>query len=89
MLFIIHFKQSSFWPTADAQPMSNDLVHTMQHCHRDHGIHIERGGDTGMSFLYNGFTNRTSCIRNQCRKTTALSCHRYLINTGVKKMNYI
>ncbi len=27
--------------------------------------------------------NRTTCIRHQCRKTTVLSCHRCLINTGV------
>jgi hypothetical protein len=31
--------------------------------------------------------NRTSCIRQQFRKTTVLSCHRCLINTGVEKMN--
>ncbi len=29
--------------------------------------------------------NRTVWIRQQCRKTTVLSCHRCLINTGVKK----
>ena len=33
--------------------------------------------------------NRAAHIRHQCRKTTVLSCHRCLINTGVKKMNYI
>ncbi len=33
--------------------------------------------------------NRTARIRHQCRKTTALSCHRSLINTGVEKMNCI
>jgi hypothetical protein len=31
--------------------------------------------------------NRTAHIRHQSRKTTVLSCHRYLINTGVEKMN--
>jgi hypothetical protein len=29
--------------------------------------------------------NRTARIRHRCRKTTVLSCHRCLINTGVKK----
>jgi hypothetical protein len=28
-------------------------------------------------------------IKHQCRKTTVLSCHRCLINTGVEKMNNI
>jgi hypothetical protein len=31
--------------------------------------------------------NRTEHIRQQCRKTTVLSCHRCLINTGIVKMN--
>ncbi len=31
------------------------------------------------------FCNRTTLIRHQCKKTTGLSCHRYLINTGVEK----
>jgi hypothetical protein len=29
--------------------------------------------------------NRTACIRHQCKKATALSCHRCLINSGVEK----
>jgi hypothetical protein len=29
--------------------------------------------------------NTITHIRHQCRKTTGLSCHRYLINTGVEK----
>ncbi len=29
--------------------------------------------------------NGTACIRQQCRKTAVLSCHRCLINTGVEK----
>jgi len=33
--------------------------------------------------------NGTVRIRHQCRKTTVLSCHRCLINTGVEKMNFI
>jgi hypothetical protein len=28
-------------------------------------------------------------IRHQCRKIAVLSCHRFLINSGVEKMNYI
>jgi hypothetical protein len=35
------------------------------------------------------FINRTAHIRRQCRKTTVLSCHRCLINSGVEKMNYL
>jgi hypothetical protein len=31
--------------------------------------------------------NRTAHIRHQWRKVTALSGHRWLINTGVEKMN--
>jgi hypothetical protein len=34
-------------------------------------------------------TNGTAHIRHRCRKTTALSCHSYLIKTGVEKMNNI
>jgi hypothetical protein len=33
--------------------------------------------------------NRIAHIRHQFRKAIALSCHRCLINTGVKKMIYI
>jgi hypothetical protein len=33
--------------------------------------------------------NRKEHIGHQCRKTTVLSCHGYLIKTGVEKMNYI
>jgi hypothetical protein len=31
------------------------------------------------------FGNRKAHIRQQCRETIVLSCHRYLINTSVKK----
>jgi hypothetical protein len=34
---------------------------------------------------YNGIAH----IRHLCRKTAALSCHRFLINYGVEKMNNI
>ena len=33
--------------------------------------------------------NRRARIRHRCRKTTAISGHRCLINTGVEKMNNI
>jgi len=33
--------------------------------------------------------DKTGHVRHQFRKTTALSCHICLINTGVEKMNYI
>ncbi len=39
-------------------------------------------------FEWNNF-NRQACIRHLCRKTTVLSCHRLIINTGVEKMNKI
>ncbi len=31
--------------------------------------------------------NGTEQIRHQCRETVVLSCHRFLINSGVEKMN--
>ena len=34
-------------------------------------------------------SNGTACIRHQCRKTDVLSCHRFLINSGVEKMKKI
>ncbi len=34
-------------------------------------------------------SNRTTHVRHLCRKTTFLSCHRCLINTGVEKVNNI
>jgi len=33
--------------------------------------------------------NGTARNRHQCRKIAVLSCHRFLINSGVEKMNYI
>jgi hypothetical protein len=35
--------------------------------------------------VFPGSYNRTAHIRHQCRNTTVLTCHRCLINTGVKK----
>ncbi len=35
--------------------------------------------------LASPYINRTVHIRHQCMKTTALSCHRCIINTGVYK----
>ncbi len=35
------------------------------------------------------YPNRAAGIRQQCRKTIVLSCHRCLINIGVEKMNKI
>jgi hypothetical protein len=35
------------------------------------------------------FQNGTVLIRHQCRKTAVLSCHRFLINSGVEKMNKV
>ena len=44
----------------------------------------------GCDYIKNIFAkNRTACIRHQCKKTTVLSCHRCIINTGVEKMNNI
>jgi hypothetical protein len=36
-----------------------------------------------------GIHNGTAHIRQQCNKTAVLSCHRFLINSGVEKMNNI
>jgi hypothetical protein len=33
--------------------------------------------------------NGTAHNRHQCRKTAVLSCHRFLINSGIEKMNNI
>ncbi len=35
------------------------------------------------------FSNRTACIRHQCRKTTVLSCRRCLISIGDTQHNDI
>ncbi len=35
----------------------------------------------------NSTQNKTARIRCKCRKTTALSCHRHFINTGVEEMS--
>ncbi len=37
ILFAVHLKHSSIWPSADAKPMLNDLVHAMP---RQYIIHI-------------------------------------------------
>jgi hypothetical protein len=34
------------------------------------------------------YRDRTAHFRHQCRKTTALSCYRCLINTGVETFRY-
>jgi hypothetical protein len=34
-------------------------------------------------------SNRTAHIRHQCRKTPVLSCHIFLIDSGVERMNHI
>jgi hypothetical protein len=33
--------------------------------------------------------NRTSRIRHQCKKTTVLSCYRWLINTSIENLNNV
>jgi hypothetical protein len=38
-------------------------------------------------FAGQGCGNGTAHIRNQCTETAVLSCHRFLINSGVEKMN--
>ena len=38
-----------------------------------------------MTFYLCLSNNGTTCFRHQCRKTTAIGCHRYLISTGFKK----
>jgi len=46
-------------------------------------------GYSGGMTIHVLYSNKTSHIRHQCRKTTVLSCHRFLINTGVEKINNI
>ncbi len=46
--------------------------------------HLERIQDLMKQYYC---CNRTARTRHQCRKTTVLSCHRCLNNTGVEKMN--
>ncbi len=41
-----------------------------------------------LAFVCNN-CNRRAHIRHQCIKTTVLSCHRCLINTGIDKLNNI
>jgi hypothetical protein len=36
-------------------------------------------------FYFDEVSNGTARIRHQCRKTTVLNCHRFLINSGVEK----
>jgi hypothetical protein len=42
-----------------------------------------------LSYVPPNPVNRTACIRNLCRKTTVLNCHRCPINNGIEKMNNI
>ena len=44
-------------------------------------------GLPGMALSF--WANRTAHIRHQCMKTTVLSCHRWVVNTGVEKINNI
>jgi hypothetical protein len=46
-------------------------------------------GTRPLTVLPTNNTNGTAHIRHQCRKTTVLSCHRCLINSGVEEMNNI
>jgi hypothetical protein len=39
--------------------------------------------------IWNDLDNRRAHIRHQCWKTTVLSCHKDLINTGIEQMNSI
>jgi hypothetical protein len=39
--------------------------------------------------MQNALINGRAHIRHQCRKKAVLSCHRFLINSGVEKMNNI
>jgi hypothetical protein len=50
------------------------------------GRYYENSQITDKKSFYN---DRRACIIHQCRKTTVISCHRCLINTGIEKMTYI
>jgi hypothetical protein len=47
------------------------------------------GVDEALNICWVCFTNLFTKIRQQCRKTAVLSCHRCLINTGIEKMSNI
>jgi len=42
-----------------------------------------------LNIFYRQSFNGTTCIRHQCKKIAVLSCHRFLINSGVENMNNI
>jgi hypothetical protein len=46
-------------------------------------LHIELKAVRPATHRYNGIVR----IRHQCSKTTVLSCHRRLINSGLEKIN--
>jgi len=50
---------------------------------------VKGSSPAAAAYTQNGRDDRRARIRHQCTKTTALSCHRCLINTGVEKMNII
>jgi hypothetical protein len=56
-------------------------------CHSAQGVRVRISAAVFVVFVI--LANGTAQIRLQCRKTTFLSCHKCLINTGVEKMNNI
>jgi hypothetical protein len=52
-------------------------------------ISLLKGLKTALLIALTAEFPRTACILQQCRKTTALSCRRCLINSSVEKMNNI
>jgi hypothetical protein len=66
--------------------------------HSDNGLHYKQVKSIiytsssitlALAFTNIKAANKTAHISHLCRKTTALRCHRCLINTGVEKMNNI
>ncbi len=56
-------------------------------CHSAQGVRVRISAAVFVVFVISA--NRTAQIRLQCRKTTFLSCRKFLITTGVGKMNNI
>ncbi len=48
-------------------------------------LNIQKAPESLRHYRYKTYYGTTR-IRHQCRKTAALSCHRFLVNSGVEKV---
>jgi hypothetical protein len=73
--------------------------HTLKKCKQlfeyQHSLYLETFGGQSSDLYLNAVhffmtsVNGTVHIRHQCRKTAVLSCHIFLISSGVWKMDHI